>query len=217
MKFSLSTIFAAFIILLSACNNEQPLPKSFCSDPCLKDTLKFTIEDPGKPYVYISAKQCSPDTILWSTKYSETNRKLGIVYTLGQPVNINKDFISCFIKDTSFALVQFNDCSSFRGYILRLPFNKLNNIRKISSAFTNFDKKFKIADGLICYADYTFLYVEDVLTGKKEQLKLADKELKIDWDNIHATFDSVNVTRNRIFVNMVENKEVKPLEKTISL
>ncbi len=70
---------------------------------------------------------------------------------------------------------------------------------------------------MICYADYTFLYVEDVLTGKKEQLKLADKELKIDWDNIHATFDSVNVTRNRIFVNMVENKEVKPLEKTISL
>jgi len=217
MKFSLSALFAAFIIMLSACNNEAPLPKSFCSDPCLKDTLKFTIEDPGKPYVYISAKQCSPDTILWSTKYSETNRKLGIVYTLGQPVNINKDFISCFIQDTSFALVQFNDCSSFRGYILRLPFNKLNNIRKISSAFTNFDKKFKIGDGLICYADYTFLYVEDILTGKKEQLKLADKELKIDWDNIHATFDSVNVTRNRIFVNMVENKEIKPLEKTISL
>lgn len=217
MKFSLSALFAAFIIMLSACNNEAPLPKSFCSDPCLKDTLKFTIEDPGKPYVYISAKQCSPDTILWSTKYSETNRKLGIVYTLGQPVNINKDFISCFIQDTSFALVQFNDCSSFRGYILRLPFNKLNNIRKISSAFTNFDKKFKIGDGLICYADYTFLYVEDIMTGKKEQLKLADKELKIDWDNIHATFDSVNVTRNRIFVNMVENKEIKPLEKTISL
>jgi hypothetical protein len=217
MKFSLSALFAAFILIIAACNNEPAIPKSLCSDPCLKDTLKYTIADPGNPYVYISAKQCSPDTILWSTKYSETNRKLGIVYTLGQPVNINKDFISCFIQDTSFALLQFNDCTSFRGYILRLPFNKQNNIRKISSAFTNFDKKFKIGDGLICYADYTFLYVEDILTGKKEQLKLADKQLTIDWENIHATFDSVNVTRNRIFVNFIENNEVKPLEKTISL
>jgi len=217
MKIKISAIAFFAFLAINACNNKPEAPKVFCADPCLKDTLKYTIEDPGKPYVYISAKDCTPDTILWSTKYSETNRKMSISELLGRPVAINKEFVSCYIKDTSFAIVQLNDCSSFRGYILKLPFNKLINISKKSSALTPFDKKFVIGDGLMCYADYSFLYVEDMVTGKKEQLLLADKELDIDWENIHNTFDSVNVTRNRIFVNLKTNNEVKPLEKTISL
>ena len=216
MKF-LPALFFILILLVSSCGDKNVKPKSFCSDPCLKDTLKFTIDNPGKPYVYISANSCSPDTIIWSTIFSETNRKMSLSELLDQPVNINKEFVSCFIKDTSFALVQMNDCSTFRGFILKLPFDKKQTISRKTSALTPFDQKFKIGDGLMCYADYTFLYVEDITTGKKEQLKLADKELDIDWNNIHNTFDSVNVTRNRIFVNLKKDNETKPIEKAISL
>src|SRR5690349_172716 len=139
MKIKISVVAFIALIVAAACNNKDQEPKSFCSDPCLKDTLKFTIDNPGKPYVYISAKTCTPDSILWSTKYAETNRKMGLNYLLGEPVSINKEFVSCYIKDTSFAIVQFNDCSTFRGYIIKLPFNKETNINKYSSALTAFD------------------------------------------------------------------------------
>jgi hypothetical protein len=217
MKIKVSIVAFIACLAIAACNNKPDAPKAFCSDPCLKDTLKYTIEDPGKPYVYISAKDCTPDTILWSTKYSETNRKMSISELLGRPVAINKEFVSCYIKDTSFAILQLNDCSSFRGYILKLPFNKSGSISKKSSALTPFDKKYAIGEGLICYADNTFLYAEDMVTGKVEKLLLSDKQLDIDWENIHNTFDSVNVSRTRIFVNLKADNETKPLEKTISL
>lgn len=216
MKF-VSVFFVILCACLISCNNKPAKPKSFCSDPCMKDTMKFTLDHPGKPYLYITANSCTPDTVIWSTIYSETNRKMRLSELLDQPVNINKEFVSCFIKDTSFAVLELNDCSTFRGFILKLPFNKKVNISKRTSALTRFDKKYKIGDGLICYADYSFLYVEDILTGKKEQMKFAEKELDIDWNNIHNTFDSVNVTRNRIFLQLKQDNETKPIEKTISL
>ncbi|MCW3117558.1 MAG: hypothetical protein JWM28_1640 [Chitinophagaceae bacterium] len=214
---TLSTVFVVlFAVCITACD-KPAAPKSFCSDPCLKDTLKFTGAHPGKPYVYISAKSCTPDTILWSHADLVSNRKMGLSGLLGQPVSINKQFVRCDFYDTSYAWVQLNDCSTFRGYLLKLPFNKKNSISKYSSALTNFDPKYKVEEGLICYADYTFIYVEDKATGKIEKTLLADKQLDIDYNNVHATFDSVNVTRNRIFVNLLQGKEIKTIEKQIKL
>jgi hypothetical protein len=43
------------------------------------------------------------------------------------------------------------------------------------------------------------------------------EEYKIDFDNIHETIDSVNVSHNRIFVQLIKNGEKVPLEKNISL
>ena len=217
MKILSTVSVILFAILVIACNNKPAAPKSFCSDPCLKDTLKFTNDHPGKPYVYISAKSCTPDTILWSHVNLSSNRKMGLTDLLGQPVSINKQFVRCDIYDTSYAWVQLNDCSTFRGYLLKLPFNKKNTISKYSSALTGFDPKYKVEEGLICYADYTFIYVEDKKNGKIEKTLLADKQLDIDYNDVHATFDSVNVTRNRIFVNLLQGKETKTIEKEIKL
>jgi len=216
MKFLPAFSFILFIFLIS-CGDKQAKPKSFCSDPCLKDTMKFTTDRPGKPYVYITANSCSPDTILWSHQNLENNRKMSISELLGKPVTINKEFVKCEIYDTSFAWVQLNDCSTFRGYLLKLPFDKKKTISKYSSGLTDFDPKYKIADGLVCYSDRAFLYVEDKVTGKIEKMKLADHSLDIDFDNVHAAFDSVNVTRNRIFVKLIQDNESKPIEKAISL
>ncbi|MEJ0103960.1 MAG: radical SAM protein [Bacteroidota bacterium] len=61
MKFLSLFSVILVIVLFAACNNKPGKPKSFCSDPCLKDTMKFTLDHPGKPYVYITANSCSPD------------------------------------------------------------------------------------------------------------------------------------------------------------
>jgi hypothetical protein len=217
MKFLSLFSVILVIVLFAACNNKPEKPKSFCSDPCLRDTMKFTLDHPGKPYVYITANSCSPDTIIWSHSNLPNNRKMSVSELLGQPVSINKEFVRCEIYDTSFAWLQLNDCSTFRGYLLKLPFDKKKSISKYSSGLTDFDPKYRIADGLICYSDRAFIYVEDKVTGKIEKMKLADHSLDIDFDNVHVAFDSVNVTRTRIFVNLVQNKEVKAIEKVISL
>jgi len=216
MRFLPLSLFVVFTIVVTACSSPAK-PKAFCSDPCLKDTMKFTSGHPGKPHVYISASSCSPDTILWSHDFLVNNRKMGMSDLLGQPVTINKEFVRCEIYDTSYAWVQLNDCSTFRGYLLKLPFDKKKNIGKYGGALTDFDPKYKIADGLVCYSDRAFMYVEDKVTGKIEKMKLADHSLDIDFNDIHASFDSVNVTRNRIYVNLIQNKEAKPIEKVISL
>jgi len=44
-----------------------------------------------------------------------------------------------------------------------------------------------------------------------------DQELKIDWNNIHETFESVTVTRNRIEADILINGNKKRIEKNISL
>ncbi|MES1216997.1 MAG: hypothetical protein ABUT20_15895 [Bacteroidota bacterium] len=212
---TLSTIsiilFALFII---ACNNKPAATKSFCADPCLKDTLKFTGDHPGKPYVYISAKSCTPDTILWSHANMESNRKMGLSDLLGHQVTINQQFVRCEFYDTTYAWVQINDCSTFRGYLLKLPFDKKNSISKYSSGLTDFDPKYKIEQGLICYSDRAFIYVEDKANGKVSKTLLNDSELDVDFDNVHAVFDSVNVTRSRIFVKLVGKVE-KTIDKEV--
>lgn len=212
-----TTFYASFLFLLFIACKQPAAPKNFCADPCLKDTLKYTADHPGKPYVYISAKSCTPDTILWSHANMASNRKMGLSDLLGQPVNINKQFVRCDFYDTSYVWVQLNDCSTFRGYFLKLPFDKKKSISKYSSGLTNFDRKYSVEDGLICYADYTFLYVEDKATGKIEKTLLSDKQLDIDFNNVHATFDSVNITRKRIFANILVGGESKKIEKTINL
>jgi hypothetical protein len=217
MKVILTILLFPLIIFVVACKSKPAVAKSFCPDPCLKDTLKFNGDHPGKPYVYISAKSCTPDTITWSHANMVSNRKMGLTDLLGQPVSINQQYVRCEFYDTSYTWVQLNDCATFRGYLLKLPFDKKQSISKYSSALTDFDAKFKIEAGLICYADYTFIYVEDKANGKIEKALLADHRLDIDYNDLHAVFDSINVTRNRLFVKLKVNNEEKTIEKAIKL
>jgi hypothetical protein len=43
------------------------------------------------------------------------------------------------------------------------------------------------------------------------------EEYKIDFNNIHEVVDSVNVSHDRIFVQLIKGGEKLPLEKKISL
>ncbi len=216
----LLTIPVVAIIILTwtfgACKSSSG-PPSFCDTTCLKDSIKFIKEDhPYKPYVYISASNCVADTITWSYIDMGINRKMGVADMVGTTVKLNKDNIKCFIKDTSFAYLSFNDCSNGRGFLLKIPFNKKATIGRKASALNAFDPKFDVAEGLIAYSDRGNLFVEDVSTGKSAMMTFGEK-VDIDYDAIHETVDSVNVTPGRIWAKVLLGNEWKTFEKNIEL
>ena len=188
------------IISISSCKSSSA-SASFCDTACLLDTLKFTGEHPLKPYVYISAKNCHADSIIWSYKGMGVNRKTGFSTLISSAPNINKNFIRCYIRDTAYAWLLFNDCSSGRGYQLRLPFRKSESFVIKSSGINNLDPKFAVPDNLIAYTDRGNIYIEDMSNGKKAMMTFG-KTANIDYDNIHESLDSVNITGSHIWVKV---------------
>ena len=215
-------VFISFFAMLLAwgfgsCKSSPSAPPVFCDTSCLKDSIKFIKEEhPLKPYVYISARNCVADTITWSYIDMGINRKMGLPDLVGTQVRLNKDHISCFIKDTSYAWVLFNDCSNGRGYSLKIPFNKKANIGRKSSAFNKFDPKFTIADGIVAYSDRGNLFIEEMATGKTAMMTFGAK-VDIDYDAIHETVDSVSVTPTHMWARVKLGKKWETFQKTIEL
>ena len=201
---------------ISACKSSTTTAKTFCDTACLKDSVKFTGDFKLKPYVYISASQCIADTITWSYNGMGVNRKMGLADLLNNEVHINRDYIRCLMKDTSYAWLLFNDCATGRGYQLKLPFNKTATIGRKSSGINGFDPKFSIAANMIAYTDRGNIFVEDIYTGKTGQMTFG-KALDIDYDAIHEFIDSVNVTPARIWVKVKIDNAWQDLEKNIVL
>ena len=205
-----------FSFFFASCGNKAEQAQTFCDTTCASDTFKFNGDHKLKPRVEISVKNCIADSISWTHDYMPANRQMHMGTLLGNLVRINKSAISCFIKDTSYAWVAFNDCITGRGYLLQLPFDKKQSLRKMSSAINAFDKKFVVPDDLRAYADYSTIYVEDINTGKKEMMTFKE-EYNIDFDKIHEVIDSVNISRSRLFVQLIKDGNKLPLEKKISL
>jgi hypothetical protein len=210
MQSKLIIIIALFAGLLLSCKNKNSTAKvSFCDTLCMKDSLKFVdSSNKLKPYVYISAKNCSGDTLTWG--YEGQNKNIVFNYRL------NKDYTRCSFKDTAFALLVFNTCENGRGYFLRFSFGKKASFKKSSSAINNFDPKFFVANGLLAYTDKGNILVEDINTGK-QALMTFGQALDFDFDAIHETLDSVNITPDRIWAKAKINGEWKTLERNITL
>jgi hypothetical protein len=214
-------IFPALLLLLSATTsctngNNSQANSTFCDTTCNSDTLRFEGEGKLHPFVSISQKNCIADTLTWTHDLLPSNRQMQVPTLLNNPVRVNKSAMNCYIKDTSYAYLSFNDCVSGRGYLLKLPFNKKESIAKMSSALNAFDKKFVVPDDLRAYADYSTLYVIDVATDKKEQMTFKE-QYPIDFDNVHDVIDSINVSRDRLFVLLKKDGKQVPIEKKISL
>lgn len=206
-----STLFfgSLLVIIFSSCNNSGKGKASFCDTVCMKDSMKFIDNNhPLKPYVYISAKNCIGDTLTWG--FSGQNKNIEFNYRL------NKDYARCIIKDTAFALLVFNTCENGRGYFMKFSFGKKASFKKSTSAINNFDPKFIVADSLLVYTDKGNIFVEDIPTGKKALMTFG-KPLDIDFDAIHQTIDSVNITPGRIWAKVKVDDEWKVLEKNVTL
>jgi len=218
MKLLFILIIAAMVCNFSTSCKSASKEKTFCDTACLKDTIKFSGDHKLKPYVYISASTCMADTLTWSYNGMGVNRKVSLAEFLNKPVHINKDYIKCFFKDTAYAWLLFNDCSTGRGYQLKLPFNKTANIGRKGGGINSTDPKFNVADNLVAYSDRGNIFVEEISTGKKAQMTFGE-DLGIDFDYIHDYIDSVNITPTRIWARFKpENgKEWKEQEKSITL
>jgi hypothetical protein len=214
-------IFAALVIIsisstiISCKSSSGSGPKSFCDTVCLKDSIKMTGDHKLKPYVYITAKDCKADSLIWSYQ-GINNRKTGFTYLLNTTVNINKDFARCYFRDTAVAYLLFNDCATGRGFQIKLPFDKKQNFGLKSSGINNFDPKFSVADNLLVNTDRGNIYAEDMQTGKTAMMTFG-KKLDIDYDNIHEYIDSVNITNDRIWVKVLVDNKWTELEKKIEL
>ena len=213
-------IIFAFItsVVLLSCGNNSGKEKMFCEIACQKDTIKFK-NDTHKlqPYIYISASNCLPDSVIWSYSGLGTNRKLSFDDFGGHKFNLNEKYMSCYFNDTSYAWLLFNDCSNGRGYFAKIPFNKSQNIQRKGSALNKFDPKFAVADGLVAYTDKGNIFVEEMSTGKKAMMTFGKMLADLDYDAMHEFIDSVNITPTRIWTKVLMGKEWIPIEKNITL
>lgn len=199
----------------TACNNSASTTATFCDTACVKDSIKFMkADDPLKPYVYLSADNCKVDSITWSYTDLGKSRTASIVTLFGRPLQLNKDAVSCFIKDTSYAWLSFNDCSTGRGFLLKLNYKR--NVELKSSALNAFDKKFSVEDGLIAYSDRGNLFAEDMKTGEKATMTFGER-IEIDYDAVHDKIDSIHVTRTKLWAKVKVGDDWKVFEKAITL
>ena len=211
-------LLAIPIIFLTSCGNSGTAAKKFCDTTCQKDTIKFVEEEHKlKPYIYISAANCLPDSVIWSYSGLGTNRKLSFDDFGGHKFNLNSAYMSCYFNDTSYAWLLFNDCSNGRGYFAKIPFNKSQNIRRKGSALNKFDPKFSVADGLVAYTDKGNVFVEDMATGKQAMMTFGKMLTDLDYDAMHEFIDSVNITPTRIWARVLMDKNWIPIEKNITL
>ena len=211
-------LLAVSAILFSSCGNSGTAAKMFCDTTCQSDTIKFKEEQHKlKPYIYISASNCLPDSVIWSYSGLGTNRKYSFDDFGGHKFNLNKSYINCFFKDTSYIWLLFNDCTNGRGYCAKIPFNKSKSIFRKGSALNKFDPKFAVADGLVAYTDRGNVFVEEMATGKQAMMTFGKMISDLDYDAMHEFIDSVNVTPTRIWAKILVDKTWTPIEKNISL
>jgi len=218
MKLLLASVASSLLaISVVSCQSDAVAVKGVCDTVCVKDSMKFTNENHKlKPYVYIAASNCNADTISWSYIDMGTARQANINDLTGRPVKINPAALDCYIRDTSYAWLQFNDCATGRGYLIKIPYSSYVKGNTLSSAMTKFDPKFSIADGLAVYSDRGNLFAEDMATGKTAQMTFKQR-VEIDYDHLHDYVDSVNVTPTNMWAKVKIGNEWKVFEKAITL
>jgi hypothetical protein len=203
-------------VFFIACNNSGKTAKTFCDTTCKTDSFNYKGADRFESRVDINLKNCKPDSITWTHGGMAITRQLPFTDLTNQDVRLNPAAISCIIKDTSYAWLTFNDCITGRGFLVKLPFNKANNISKFTGALNSFDPKFSLEPDLRAYTDRGSIYVTDINSGNQEVMTFKET-YDIDFNALHQVVDSINVTHKRIYVKLLKNGKEVPIEKAIDL
>lgn len=210
----LTLIVLSLSISFSSCSSS---PRTFCDTACNGDTLRYALDHPDKPFVSIGMKNCMPDTITWSHNRLSAKRKLVFSDLAGKEVHINKNFIHFFIKDTSYVWITFNECINGQGFLVKIPFNKTGTIFRKNSALNGLDPKFSVAENLVAYTDRGNIFVEDMSTGLKATMTFGRQVEGIDYNNIHESIDSINVTATHVWAKIKIENEWQIKEGNITL
>jgi hypothetical protein len=213
-SFSILALVTAFLSC-GETNSSSSAANSFCDTACTDDSLQFTGDHKFKPMINLKLNACKADSMVWTHDWAATKLLL-LENDLGQEVYINKSAIDVYFKDTSYAWMQFADCKTGRGFLIKLPFTKTKERRKVTGAFTKFDPKFSIDPELVVYTDRGTVFVENMQTEQQASMPF-DAMYDIDFNNIHEMVDSVHVTKDRIWVQMIREGAKKQYEKKISL
>jgi len=226
LKKVIMRLFIASFILLSttalvtSCGEKAAeTPQAFCDTVCFADSIKIEGKHKLKPYVYISGKDCKPDTITWSYEGAKSNKKYELGSMLANTnLKINKDYFRAYIRDTSLAYVMFNDCITGQNYQIRLNFAEKTSIQPSKKGINDFDPKFVVAENLFVHTDGGNLYIEDMTTGKTAMMTFG-QDAGVDFNFIHDKIDSVNVTPTKAWAKIKFGKDTewKVVEKAIEL
>lgn len=213
----LLAIAAALFLPFFSCKNSGG-PATFCDTACIRDTIRFSDNNsPFHPFVNIAPKDCNADMVIWSYDGMDVTRKTDLEGLIGTTLKLNKDFMTAYFKDSSYAVLVFNSCETGRGFQVKVPYSKTEKLSVRSSGINKFDKKFAIADGLIAYTDRGNIFIEEPATGKTAQMTFGKAIDKIDYDHIHDTFDSISVTSSHVWVKLKMDNEWKEIQKDITL
>lgn len=215
MRTLLFLIGVVAVVTNTSCNSSSTA-KTFCDTACNNDSFNFKGAHMAAPVVAIGVKTCKADAVMWMHNYTDS-RLISLPAFLGQEVHLNKGAIDCFFKDTSYAWLQFNDCKTGRGYLLKLVYNKQKENRKVTGAFTRFDPKFSVEKDLAAYTDRGSVFVENMENEKQAILPFDKAYSDLDFNKIHEMVDSVNITKSRIWVQMIRDGARKVYEKKIDL
>ncbi len=215
MRIVNSCLLAALVFIITSCgNNEASTQKPICDTVCKSDSIIFKGDHALHPWVGIDMNNCKPADMIWTHDLVDS-RTMSLPEFVGA-VRINESAMSYYFKDTAYIWLQFNDCVSGRGYALKLNYDGKRRDRVIGAAFTKFDPKFSIDPELVAYTDKGSVFVENMATGQ-QAVSPFDKKYEIDYNKLHETVDSVNITKTRVWVQMIRDGEKKVYEKKISL
>jgi hypothetical protein len=211
--------FFFFLVIVAAfstsCSNSGNSARSFCDTVCKKDSLHFRANDQFNSVLSIGLKNCVADTILWSHDRMDFDKRMSMKDLANQDVRVNEKAMSCVFQDTVQAWLTFNDCITGRGFLFKLPFGKAG-ISQITGALNSFDSKFFVEPDLRTYTDRGSIFVINIKSGEQAMMTFKE-QYDIDFDKIHETVDSINVTSKRIYVELLKNGQKVPLEKSIKL
>jgi hypothetical protein len=216
MKNFLAITIAA--ICFASCSNSSNTAKTFCDTTCAGDTLKFNGNDTKwKQWLAISIKDCKPDSMKWTYEGASAVRTVPFSDYGPQDILVNKSSINVAFQDTAAIWVSFNDCFTGRGYLVELPYKTGKSTVKSSAALNSIDKKFFVDPDLRAYTDRGNIFVVNVTSGEKAQMTFRENYANMNFNEIHKTLDSINVTKSRIYVKLLKEGQEVPLEKNISL
>jgi major membrane immunogen (membrane-anchored lipoprotein) len=214
-NFLLIAITAIFFI---SCNNNSKKVTTYCDTTCTNDVLRFNGDHPKwKQSLTISIKDCKPDSITWTYEGAENKRSALFSDYTPQEVRINKSNINVAFQDTAAVWISFNDCFTGRGYLVELPYRSGKSTIKTSAALNSIDKKFSIDPDLRAYTDRGNIFVVNVTNGKNAQMTFKENYADMDFNDIHKTIDTINVTKSRIYVKLLKEGQEVPIEKNVSL
>ncbi len=213
--------FAALLLLLSvytscSSNNKEEKVADFCTTGCNTDTLKAAADDKAKSFIRINLNNCEADSITWGNQLMDAYRQLPFPELVGKYVSLSESYVQTKFVDGKYAWLIFNECKLGQGYIVKLPFNKTDNIFRKNSAFNAIDPKYKVDESLVAYTDRGNIFVEEITTGKTASMTFG-VQTEMEYNAMHETVDSVHITPSRIWAKVKIGKEWKELEKDIIL